>query len=69
MAAQTYDVGTPLGGERKYRRVRSPLQEMDGVDGSFLTVKVRRLLVHLAHHDMEEALPLLPIQTDFCEYS
>ena len=30
MAAR-YDVGTPLGGERKSRRIQSPLQEMDGV--------------------------------------
>ena len=31
--AVRYDVGTPLQGERKYRRMYSPLQEMDGVRG------------------------------------
>ena len=29
-----YDVGTPLGGERKQRRMRSPLQEMDDMPNS-----------------------------------
>ena len=29
--ADRFDVGTPLGGERKYRRVCSPLHEMDDV--------------------------------------
>ena len=29
--AEKYDVGTPLGGERKSRRLHSPLQEMDGI--------------------------------------
>ena len=32
MAAK-YNMGTPLGGERKMRRMRSPLQQMDGVVG------------------------------------
>ena len=31
--AAVYDVGTPIGGERKFRRMRSPLQEMDSVVG------------------------------------
>ena len=36
--AEVYDVGTPVRGERKYRRMRSPLQEMDGMplDGVFM---------------------------------
>ena len=29
MATEKYDLGTPLGGERKTRRRHSPLQEMD----------------------------------------
>ena len=32
MAAK-YDVGTPVGGERKMRRIGSPLQERDGIVG------------------------------------
>ena len=32
MAAK-YDVGTPIGGDRKYRRIHSPLHEMDDVIG------------------------------------
>ena len=31
--AAMYDVGTPVGGERKFRRIGSPLQEMDGIVG------------------------------------
>ena len=31
--AEKYDMGTPIGGERKMRRLRSPLQEMDGLAG------------------------------------
>ena len=31
--SEMYDVGTPVGGERKYRRVRSPLQETGGMIG------------------------------------
>ena len=30
---EKYDVGTPIGGERKMRRMRSPLNEMDDVVG------------------------------------
>ena len=29
--AANFDLGTPIGGERKTRRFRSPLQEMDGI--------------------------------------
>ena len=29
--ADKYDMGTPLHGERKFRRIRSPLNEMDDV--------------------------------------
>ena len=31
--AEKYDMGTPVGADRKYRRIQSPLQEMDGVVG------------------------------------
>ena len=31
--AEKYDVGTPMGGDRKYRRTRSPLHEMDDAIG------------------------------------
>ena len=31
-----YDLGTPIGGERKMRRVHSPLHEMDGIVGALV---------------------------------
>ena len=47
--AAVYDVGTPVGGERKMRRIGSPycMQEMDGIVGAL---------------DFEEAVPATPIE-------
>ena len=47
--AEKYDVGTPIGGERKSRRLHSPLQEMDGVDRQ------------LSFEEEEEPVPATPV--------
>ena len=39
MAAK-YDLGTPLGGERRVRRIGSPLQEMDEMPDALLPKEI-----------------------------